>query len=217
MKSGDLLKLAIVGVGGYLLYNYLVQSGMWAQWFGGAGGMLPAGGGVNPGTTTIPGSTFIPSSGQALPAAQPRMNVTTSSGNPAAMKVGDSYTVSITGAQPNARVMVTATQGATTIQDATGQAFTDANGNFSISGVAENAHLGAWSEVWRVGNVVIGNWNFTISPSGVSGVGAIIPVPNNGPIRAEIPGMSFNNSGFKGGGYGSSYPSRGKQGNSWVQ
>ena len=218
MKSGDLMKLVIVGVGGYLLYNYLVQSGLWAQWFGGAlatsGGSIP----TSSGTGIPPGQ--LPSSTQ-LPATRPQMSVTTSSGNPSSMKVGDSYTVRITGAAPNAHVYVNATSNGNTLQDVLGpNANTDAAGNYSISGVAEAAHTGSWSETWMVGNMNLGTWNFTIS-SGVAGVADIVRVPNNGPINAPLPatpGLSFNSSAFKGGGYGSGYPmQRGKQGNSWVQ
>lgn len=41
--GNQIVTLLIVGVGGYMLYQYLVSSGMWAQWFGGGatGSSLP--------------------------------------------------------------------------------------------------------------------------------------------------------------------------------
>jgi len=152
MKAGDLIKFAIIGVIGYVGYNYLVSSGLWAQWFGGAsGGTTPA----------------LPAGGGAV------MSVTTAGGNPAALKAGEAWTVKITGAPPNAHVDATDyQQNGVTIPNSIGNAMTDSSGTFSYASTAPVAsnYMGNWSTVWTVNGQQIGTWNFTLSAAGVSGV-----------------------------------------------
>lgn len=45
MAAGNIIKIGLIAGGAYLGYNYLVQSGMWAQWFGGGVSPQPAPGG----------------------------------------------------------------------------------------------------------------------------------------------------------------------------
>jgi hypothetical protein len=81
----------------------------------------------------------------------------TSSRGSNALQVGDTWLVSITGATPNAPVTVNA--GGATTQMGT----TDANGNFSLSGTARTADIGSWNELWSVGNLNSGAFQFTVS------------------------------------------------------
>lgn len=216
MKPGDLLKILIVGAGGYLLYNYLVSSGMWAQWFGGASGATGLVGSGAAAAQLPAGATsqmgILPATGTTA-----RMTVTTPSGNPAQLAANQPYSVTITGAPPNARVNVTAVQSTGQVfQNAIGNAMTDANGNYTLNAVSDPAHTGTWFEQWVVGNTPIAMWNFVLSPAaGVAGVGAIVRVPNNGPITSPLPTRPAMPS-FGGGGYGNAYGGKGKT-NGYVQ
>ena len=91
----------------------------------------------------------------------------TSSRGSNSLQVGDTWLVSITGATPNAPVMVNA--GGSTTQMGT----TDANGNFSLSGTARTQDIGPWNELWSVGNLNSGAFQFTISaPAAAAGAAA---------------------------------------------
>jgi hypothetical protein len=54
---GGLLKIALVGGGAWFGYNYLVNSGLWAQWFGGAPASSPP---PTPPATPTPATSMAP-------------------------------------------------------------------------------------------------------------------------------------------------------------
>ena len=104
----------------------------------------------------------------AAPAASGGHVTFTSSRGSNALQVGDTWLVSITGATPNSPVSVNA--GGSTTQMGT----TDANGNFSLSGTARTQDIGPWNELWSVGGLDSGAFQFTISApaSGSAAAGA---------------------------------------------
>jgi hypothetical protein len=104
----------------------------------------------------------------AAPAASGGHVTFTSSRGSNALQVGDTWLVSITGATPNSPVSVNA--GGSTTQMGT----TDANGNFSLSGTARTQDIGPWNELWSVGGLNSGAFQFTISApaSGSTAAGA---------------------------------------------
>jgi len=83
----------------------------------------------------------------------------TSSRGGNSLQVGDTWLVSITGATPNTPVTVNAGGP----QTAMGK--TDANGNFSLSGTARTEDIGSWNELWAVGGLNSGAFQFTVSPA----------------------------------------------------
>ncbi len=206
MKTGDLIKFALLGVGGYMLYNYLVQSGMWAQWFGGAAGM-PAGAG-NLGASLPPGTILPAGTNQPAGGNTGQVSVLLHDNNGSSIfKAGDQFTLTITG-PPNAPVMITAAQNGVPVGGgvSTQLGTTDANGRFVLVGNWVAANAGTWSEIITVGGAPAPPLNFSV---GLSGVGAIVPVPNYGAVRAPVAqpaSMSFGNRGWGGG-----------KSNRWVQ
>lgn len=94
----------------------------------------------------------------------------TSSRGSNALQVGDTWLVSITGATPNAPVTVNAGGAQTQMGK------TDANGNFSLAGVARAVDIGSWNELWAVGGLNSGAFQFTISAA-----------PNSALQNANIP------------------------------
>jgi hypothetical protein len=117
----------------------------------------------------------------SAPAASGGHVTFTSSRGSNALQVGDTWLVSITGATPNAQVTVNA-GGATTPMGTT-----DANGNFSLAGTARAADIGSWNELWSVGNLASGAFQFTISapPTAATPPSAAPPVtPPATPLAA---------------------------------
>src|SRR5579883_831020 len=89
---------------------------------------------------------------------------------------GDSWTISITGGQPNAPVKVVG--GVNGQQNTVVYGTTDANGNFTLSGIGRahrrrgslrgtfsQSDVGSWSETWYVGNDLAGSFTFQVQPS----------------------------------------------------
>jgi hypothetical protein len=153
MKTGDLVKYALLLGGGYMLYNYLVQSGMWAQWFGPAagGGLMPVGAGnlgaqLPPGTL-LPAGTNQPAGGNT---GQVSILLHDNSGS-SVFRAGDQFTLTVTG-PPNAPVMITASQnGGPFNQQPVQLGSTDANGRFVLVGNWVAANAGTWIENITVG------------------------------------------------------------------
>jgi hypothetical protein len=198
MKTGDLIKFALLGAGGYMLYQYLVSSGMWAQWFGGtalAAGAAPTP--ILPVGTMLPAGTSQPAGGNT---GQVQVLLHDNSGS-SIFKAGDTWNLSIIG-PPNAPVTIVAAQNGTPVGGGvvTQLGMTDASGRFSLNGSWSAANAGAWSEQIMVGGVPAAPLNFSV---GLSGVGDIVPVPNYGPVVAPVApapaSMSFGNRGFSGG------------------
>jgi hypothetical protein len=211
MKSGDLFKFALLAGGAYLLYEYLQSSGLWAQWFGGSGGLLGAGnaGAMLPAGTILPSGTGQPAGGNTG-----TVSILLHDNNGSSIfKAGDQFTLTVTG-PPNAPVLINAIQNGQQLPGPTQLGSTDATGRFVLTGNWIAANVGAWSENITVGGHPAPPLNFNIL-AGLAGVGAIVPVPNNGPVVAPVtpvPSMSFGNNAWGGSGRWQ----RGKI-NRWVQ
>lgn len=210
MKKDTIVTVLMVGGLAYGVYWYLTTYGpngpvatvggpsFWDQWFAGMGN--PAG----TSTTTVPatqGATGPGASPAPAPspiANNPQMSVQTASGNPHQFKVGDAWSVTITGAAPNVPVDVTAIeQGGQgrNIPHATGNTRTDAQGRFVSSGVADINQVGTWVEQWNVGGAIL-SWQFIVSPAATGADQGVGNAPR---------GMAFSGGnvqagrGFKGG------------------
>ena len=120
-----------------------------------------------------------------------------------AFRVGDAYTISITGGAPNSPVYLNASQCSPdfsrcaelpmsgqqdialsnwmgrpmTGNEPNGIGMTDANGNFSLSGTFTPAQVGMWTQNYRAGSQQVGGVQFTVADSSGSAVygGSVIP------------------------------------------
>jgi hypothetical protein len=106
-----------------------------------------------------------------------QLSFTTSRGG-ASLQVGDTWTVSITGASPNAPVTVSGSMpGSTFSGSAMGS--TDGSGNFSKSGALDFSTVGAWQESWAVGGAPSGSFSFSVAPQ-VTPAGNVV-INSSGP------------------------------------
>ena len=116
------------------------------------------------------------------------LSFTTGSGNTTTPKVGDTWKVSIVGAQPNSPVFLSGgiNGGSAKVQEGT----TDANGNFTLTSSSagqrafSSADVGSWSETWSVGTNILGSFSFNVQAPGGTSTGS----GNNG-------GGSVDNTG----------------------
>lgn len=108
----------------------------------------------------------------------PQLSFQTSAGGNS-LSVGDTWTISITGAPPNSPVSVTGnTAGNKNDSITTPMGSTDGNGNFSLQGRAGPGDVGIWAETWSVGGQTVGSFAFTVSattPAPPAGSGATPP------------------------------------------
>ncbi len=104
----------------------------------------------------------------SLTAGGGNLSYSTSSGNTSTPAVGDSWTISITGAPPGAAISVMGGQNGATNTTAMGSA--DSNGHWSKSGQFGSGQVGPWTEQWMVNGQPIGSWNYQVvqaaTPSG---------------------------------------------------
>ncbi len=136
----------------------------------------PGGPGITPPSYTVPAfaqnpPAFVsPTPTVATPGATRggTLSFTSSSGS-TSLRVGDTWTVKITGASPNAAVAVSGSMPGSTFEF-TRMGVTDGNGNFTKSGTVGIGDVGAWQESWyvnaggRAGNALAGSVSFTVSP-----------------------------------------------------
>lgn len=195
MKSDGIIKLLIFGVGGYVLYQYLVSSGLWAQWFG--GGAASATGAVaatsGPGITSG-GGTTVPTTGPVTTTPPP------SSNNNALQSQLQNYA--------NQFMTNTGAQGLNVDQWVF---YYQTVRNTTLSGGQVEAIIQALglTDATRGTLVTVSQFLTALGSTGLSG---IVTVPNAGPIINPLPSQSFN-KGF--GGYGSN--GRLTRGNGYVQ
>lgn len=134
-----------------------------AEW--GACVQVPTGQATTSGYSTLQANTGDPYAqayNAQTPAAQhyaPSILFTTSRGG-TTLQPGDTWTMRITGGQPNAAVMVSGSAGGQSFAS-TQMGTTDAYGTFSASNVVPN-QPGPWSEVWSVAGQTAGSVAFTI-------------------------------------------------------
>lgn len=102
--------------------------------------------------------------GTTSPPVTPKYNPKLSFSGGSQLRVGDAWSISISGAPPNAPVTVVAAQNNVS-GGATQMGATDANGNFSKIGTMTADTLGSWSETWAVGSVPVATISFTVLAS----------------------------------------------------
>lgn len=102
--------------------------------------------------------------------------------NPGAYQVGDSWSLQISGATPNAPVVVNAQQGGQPASQSQ-QGTTDANGNFSKTGTFNASTVGSWWEQWIVGSLVVGTISFTVVAAPSGNGAASSPTPTTAAIQ----------------------------------
>jgi hypothetical protein len=94
--------------------------------------------------------------------------------------VGDTWTVSITGATPNSPVTVVGTANTGPFGTTT-MGTTDSAGNFSKSGTLGTGDVGNWGEQWSVGGLPSGTVSFSVQPISVAAPsGGATPLPTSG-------------------------------------
>jgi hypothetical protein len=128
--------------------------------------------------TTPPPSSPPPASDGTF---RPRVVFTTSRGG-TTVYPGDTWSISISGAQPGSPVVVQG--GKNGAQDRTPEGTADASGNWQLSGSFTPDMIGPWQETWSAGGVQAGSFSFNVQPapsgngSGTgSGSGAGTPPP----------------------------------------
>ena len=110
--------------------------------------------------------------------------VNASGGSNSSYKVGDAWTITVTG-PPNSQVTASATQNGANAGSGTQMGVTDSNGSLVLTGTFAAAQVGSWVETWQVGGQSAGSISFAVAApgaaaggSGSSGGGA----PPNSPL-----------------------------------
>ncbi len=103
------------------------------------------------------GSGTAPSS-----AFSPHVTFTTSRGTNN-LRVGDTWTVRITGGQPSSMVAVTGNHDGAVSTNTMGVIGPD--GTWSLNGTISAAEMGQWTEEWFAGGKSAGNFSFNVSPT----------------------------------------------------
>lgn len=107
-------------------------------------------------------------------------------------QVGDNFKLVITGS-PNQPITGSATQNGTN-SGSQSYGSTDANGQKTLTGVMDASTVGQWIEVWKVGQGVAANLNFSVSTAAPAGGGS------GGSSGGGSGGASGGGSGGSGGG-----------------
>jgi len=137
------------------------------------------------------------SGGSSNPVSGGQLSFTTSRGG-TSLQVGDSWTITITGATPNQPVAVTGGKNGSTATTPMGT--TDSNGRFALSGQFDASTVGSWYENWTVGGVSSGSFSFTVNatvrttPDGkviINSSGATQPAGSSGSAPASS-GFDFS-------------------------
>ena len=84
-----------------------------------------------------------------------------SSGDASNFKVGDAWQLTISGAPPNAQVVVSG--GANGVVATTPMGTTDANGSFAMQGTITADQVGMWIENWKSGGLNAGAFSFSVA------------------------------------------------------
>lgn len=224
--SSNIITLVILGVGGYFLYNYLVSSGMWAQWFGGAAtnaSGLPSintiAAGIQSGAfvaagTDAQGNTVVHQiSNGAYYAVNPTSGAVTGASGPGTLAVGAPTTVP-PAQTPPASTLTTQLQALGNQYMANMQALgTPVAGlnidqwSFYYQQLKGASITGAQMETIIVAAGLSDATRGTIIPVsqfinalGSVGLSGIVTTPGQGPIRSPLPTTQNFSGGY--GGYG---------------
>jgi hypothetical protein len=79
------------------------------------------------------------------------------------LQPGDTWTIQITGAQPNSPVSVYGGVNGSFTTNSMGT--TKGDGTFLLSGVIDSSQYGSWQETWTAGGINAGNFSFTVAPA----------------------------------------------------
>jgi hypothetical protein len=115
-----------------------------------------SGAGINYTTSSVPATPAT-----AISYRGGQLTFSTSRGG-TALQVGDTWTVSIQGATPNAAVTVSGSMPGGTYSGSS-MGTTDGNGNFSKSGTFDTSTVGSWQETWAVGGAQSGTVSFSVA------------------------------------------------------
>lgn len=160
-SMGEIIKYAVLAAVAYYGYQYLVSSGMWAQWFGGTPlPQLPAAGG----TVVQPGQNVVPIT----------VPVNTSALQNQLAAAGAAFTAN-TGQSPNVDQWVYY------YQQAKGVTLSGPQVESLIQTLGLN-------DASRATTITLAQF---MGALGHVGLGSIINVPNAGPIAAPLPTQSF--------------------------
>lgn len=138
---------------------------------GAAGGSVQYYQSFNPSTPgyAVPDQPLIKSTVTSTQATNQQVNTQGGSskvGNfsfsPSGYGVGDTWSMSISGATPNSPVTISASQNGSSMGTSSFGS-TDGSGNWSLSGQFGTNNVGVWSESVMVGGSVVGGLNFTVT------------------------------------------------------
>lgn len=124
-------------------------------------------------------------SGSSTPSSYtPRVSFSSSRGG-STLYVGDSWTITITGAAPGAEIKVTGGKNGASPTVSMGSA--DGSGKFVLTGTVTSEEIGTWSESWAAGGLNAGSFSFTVTsgPGGSTSTGtgqSNTPVPTNSTV-----------------------------------
>jgi hypothetical protein len=139
-----------------------------------------------PASPRLPAGTQPVQVGAPPPSYQPVLSFVTSRGGNS-LQPGDTWTVTISGAPPNAPVMVTGPSSGAANNSVTSQmGATDANGNFYLSGTITPDQAGVWPEVWSVAGQTVGSFMFTVMVPPAAPAPAPSPAPGSPQGTAPI-------------------------------
>jgi hypothetical protein len=188
--GSNILTLAIIGVVGYVGYQYLISSGLWAQWFGGSVAPHPLPPQTQPPSTATTPPGYIPQPVAMPPQPQlpPPQTTPVTSALATQLQAAGAQFMSSTGAQG-----LNIDQWVFYYQTIKGVTLTGAQVESLI------LHAGL-SDATRGTIIPLATFVNALTGSGLSG---IIHVPGQGPIRAPLPttqNFSGSYGGYGGGG-----------------
>jgi hypothetical protein len=164
---------------------------------------VPVSGNGNPqGVATIPASARTAqataasstalSSGELVSAALVTFTNLTTGGSTPARANADRWRISITGAQRNQVVSVSARKDSGP-ESSSNYGTTDGAGTWSLEGTSSAADAGTWLEIWKVGGAVVGQIAVTILPPATPTTGTTAATGSSPGTAA--PGRSQGSSG----------------------
>jgi hypothetical protein len=149
--------IVLAGAGALAWYGY--QQGWFANLFPAA---------AAPGATPCAAPNILinnictaPAAGSTPQVALSANIVNNTSGSASAFRIGDAFTVTVTG-PPNSLVTVSGTQNGSAFGPIS-QGTTNANGVLVITGTMPEQNVGLWVEHWSVGGANAGSISFTVS------------------------------------------------------
>ncbi len=151
---------------------------------------------------TVPTTTTVQTTTPGAPVYTPRVLFQPARGG-STLYPGDAWTITLTGAPPNAQIKVRGGKNGANDEVVMGSA--DASGNFRLAGTASSAELGTWNETWTAGGINAGSFSFTIvsGPGGTTSttttaIDPIVTTPGGG--GSVVPSGTVTTGSSGGGG-----------------